>query len=530
LSKIARALISVTDKAGVLDFARGLTEWNIEILSTGGTGRMLREAGVPVKDVAEVTRMPEMLDGRVKTLHPAIHGGILARRHEEAHRRTLEQLSIGFIDMVVVNLYPFEEVAGRAQTRFADLIENIDIGGPAMIRSAAKNFQDVAVITSPADYSGILAEMKRCSGQLSPETHWRLAQKAFARTAQYDAAIARTLASLNHTGNHTENHTGAPAQPQELFPAELELRFERLCTLRYGENPHQAAALYATVGNKGGGIARGRQLQGKELSFNNLVDLEAAWSLAGEFDQPATAIIKHTNPCGCAAQATLAESYKKAHETDPVSAYGGVLGVNRPLDGETAGQIGKTFVEAIAAPGYTPEALERLSGKKNLRLIEMDASASLEKEFHLEQVSGGLLVQEKDRHVLSAGDLKTVTVRRPTEEQVAGLLFAWKVCKHVKSNAIVYARDGQVVGVGAGQMSRVDSVRLGASKAVLPLAGTVLASDAFFPFPDGVEEAANAGVTAIIQPGGSIRDQEVIAACDRLGVAMVFTGVRHFRH
>ena len=524
MSQISRAVLSVTDKTGVVEFARGLREHNVEILSTGGTARMLREAGMVVRDVAEVTGLPEMLDGRVKTLHPTLHAGILARRDDAEHRRTLEQLAIGYIDMVVVNLYPFEEVAARPQASFAELIENIDIGGPTMIRAAAKNHQDVAVVTSPEDYPAILEEMQRCGGQLSRETCWRLAQKAFAYTARYDSAISRTLATLSHTGERTI------PRDDELFPQRLELRFDKLCDLRYGENPHQKAALYAVSGNQRGGLARARQLQGKELSFNNLVDLEAAWSLVEEFAEPATAIIKHTNPCGCAAQPTLAASYRKAFETDPVSAYGSVLGFNRPLDAETVEDVAKNFVEAIVAPGYSREALERLAGKKNLRLVEVDSAVSMEGELHFEQVSGGLLVQEKDRHVLRAEDLKTVTVRQPTDEQIAGLLFAWKVAKHVKSNAIVYARDGQVVGVGAGQMSRVDSVRIGARKANLPLPGTVLASDAFFPFPDGVEEAAQAGVVAIIQPGGSIRDSEVIDAANRLGLSMVFTGVRHFWH
>ncbi len=522
MSQIARALISVTDKKGVLEFARGLQDQKVEIVSTGGTARMLREAGVAVKDVSEVTGMPEMLDGRVKTLHPNLHAGILARRDDPAHRRTLEQRAIGLIDMVVVNLYPFEEVAAQPQAAFQDLIENIDIGGPTMIRAAAKNHADVAVVTSPEDYPAVLAEMRRLRGQLSRQTLWSLAQKAFAYTARYDAAISRTLAALNHTGQR--------GGEQELFPARLTLGFEKLCDLRYGENPHQKAALYAAAGNERGGLARARQLQGKELSFNNLVDLEAAWALAQEFAEPATAIIKHTNPCGCAEQSTLAASYRKAFETDPVSAYGSVLGFNRPLDAETVEEVAKNFVEAIVAPGYSREALERLAGKKNLRLVEVDSSIPMQHELRFEQVSGGLLVQEQDRHVLRPEDLKTVTERHPTPEQIRELLFAWTVAKHVKSNAIVYARDGQVVGVGAGQMSRVDSVRIGASKANLPLAGTVLASDAFFPFPDGVEEAAKAGVVAVIQPGGSIRDPEVIAAADRLGLAMVFTGVRHFWH
>ncbi len=524
MKQISRALISVTDKTGLADFVRGLREWEVEILSTGGTARLLRETGIAVQDVSDVTGVPEMLDGRVKTLHPVIHAGILARRDNPDHRRTLERLSIGWIDLVVVNLYPFEEVAGRRQASFEDLIENIDIGGPTLIRSAAKNFGDVAVVTSPGDYAGLLDELSRQSGELTAETRWRLAQKAFAYTARYDAAISRTLSVLDYTG------AGTVSRRRELFPAELALRFEKLADLRYGENPHQAAALYVVAGNRKSGIARGKALQGKELSFNNLVDLEAAWDCVNEFSDPATAIIKHTNPCGAAVQPTLAASYLKAYETDPLSAYGGVLGFNRPLDGETAELIAKTFVEAIVAPGFTPEARERLAGKKNLRLVEVDPSETLEEELHLKQVSGGLLVEEKDRHDASAQDLKTVTARRPTEEEMASLLFAWKIAKHVKSNAIVYVRDRQVVGVGAGQMSRVDSVKLGASKAILPLQGTVIASDAFFPFPDGIEEAAKVGVTAVIQPGGSIRDPEVIKAADRLGLAMVFTGVRHFRH
>ena len=523
MSKIARALISVTDKTGIVDFARGLGKWGVEIISTGNTAKQLRDAGLAVKDVSEVTGMPEMLDGRVKTLHPAVHGGILARRDNPAHRATLEQHSIGWIDLVVVNLYPFEQVAARG-AKFEDLIENIDIGGPSMIRSAAKNFHDVAVVTSPEDYSSLLEELERGAGELTQDTRWRLAQKAFARTAGYDSAISKTLASLNHTGAAASSGAG------ELFPPVFDLRLERLATLRYGENPHQKAALYATAGNLASGLARCRALQGKELSFNNLVDLEAAWNLAQEFSGPAVAIIKHTNPCGCAELSTQVESFKKALECDPVSAFGGVIGLNQPLDGATAEEISKLFVEAIAAPGFSPEALEKLAGKKNLRLVEVGASDSLKGELHLKQVSGGMLVEEKDEHQLSATDLKTVTAKQPTAEQITDLLFAWKICKHVKSNAIVYARGGQTVGVGAGQMSRVDSVKLGAARAFLPIEGSVLASDAFFPFPDGIEEAANVGVTAIIQPGGSIRDKDAIAACDRLGLAMVFTGVRHFRH
>ena len=521
VSKIARALISVTDKTGIVDFVRGLGKWGVEIISTGNTAKQLREAGLAVKDVSEVTGMPEMLDGRVKTLHPKVHGGILARRDNPEHRKTLEQHGIGWIDLVVVNLYPFEDIAARG-ARLEDLIENIDIGGPSMIRSAAKNFHDVAVVTSPEDYPSLLQEMERGSGELSRETRWRLAQKAFARTARYDSAISRTLAGLDHAGS--------PARETEMFPPELHLHLQKVTSLRYGENPHQNAALYASAGNLRAGMARCRALQGKELSFNNLVDLEAAWELAREFSQPAVAIIKHTNPCGCSEQATQLESYRKALECDPVSAFGGVIGLNRPLDAETAEEMSKLFVEAIAAPSFSPQALEKLASKKNLRLVEVDTSASLKGEFHLKQVSGGMLVEEKDEHVLAPSELKTVTTKSPTAEQITDLLFAWKVAKHVKSNAIVYARGGQVVGVGAGQMSRVDSVKLGASRAFLPIEGSVLASDAFFPFPDGIEEAANAGVTAIIQPGGSVKDKDAIDACNRLGVAMVFTGIRHFRH
>jgi phosphoribosylaminoimidazolecarboxamide formyltransferase/IMP cyclohydrolase len=363
--------------------------------------------------------------------------------------------------------------------------------------------------------------MQGAGGGLSLATKWRLAQKAFARTARYDSAIISVIGQLDSTGAKV---------PTEKFPEDLTLNFKKLANLRYGENPHQEAAVYAAAGNLKGGLARARQLQGKELSFNNLVDLEAAWDLAQEFTGPAAAVIKHTNPCGCSMQTTLVEAYLKAYEADPISAYGGVLGFNRPLDGATAEEVAKLFVEAIVAPGFTPEALKRLEGKKNLRLVEVDTGASLAGEMHLEQISGGLLVQDKDRHVLEASALKCVTKKQATPEQIESMLFAWKVCKHVKSNAIVYARGTQLLSTGAGQMSRVDSVKFGAAKAQLPLAGCVLASDAFFPFPDGIEEAAKAGAVAFIQPGGSIRDEDAIAACDRLGATMVFTGVRHFRH
>jgi phosphoribosylaminoimidazolecarboxamide formyltransferase/IMP cyclohydrolase len=509
MPKIARVLISVTDKSGVVDFARQLIGFGAELISTGGTAKLLREAAIPVKDVSEVTGFPEMLDGRVKTMHPRITGGILAVRDNAAHRAAIAAHGIQPIDMVVVNLYAFEKVAARAGVTVPELIENIDIGGPTMIRSAAKNFQDVAVVVSPADYAAIHEEMLASGGSVSRETCWRLARKAFQTTADYDGAISARLAVVD----------GAPALPDVL-----QVRAPKLLDLRYGENPHQAAALYGT---RGVGIAGAEQLHGKELSYNNLVDLDAAWQLVGEFASPAAAIIKHTNPAGCAEQAALAESYRKAFECDPVSAFGGVIGFNREVDEETAREAGKTFLEAIAAPGYSPEALALLSGKKNLRLMRVAATAE---SLVVKSLSGGFLAQTADVHPLTRAECLIPTKRTPTDAEWIALEFAWKVAKHVKSNAIVYARAGQTVGIGAGQMSRVDSVKLGAMKAVLPLAGTVVGSDAFFPFPDGVEEAARHGVTAVIQPGGSVRDEEVIAAADRLGLAMVFTGVRHFRH
>ncbi|MBK9166744.1 MAG: bifunctional phosphoribosylaminoimidazolecarboxamide formyltransferase/IMP cyclohydrolase [Bryobacterales bacterium] len=509
MAKIQRVLISVTDKTGVTAFAAALSVMGAEIVSTGGTAKALRDAGVPVRDVSEVTGFPEMLDGRVKTMHPKITGGILARRDVPAHVEALAAHAIPTIDMVVVNLYPFEKVAARPDATLEELIENIDIGGPTMIRSAAKNYRDVAVVVSPADYGRLLEELAANSGSLPEETHWDLARKAFESTAAYDRAISAKLASLGDA---------AP------LPATLDIRAPRLASLRYGENPHQQAALYGTAGD---GIAGARQLQGKELSYNNLVDLDAAWQLILEFDRPAAAIIKHTNPCGCAENASLAEAYRLAFAADPVSAFGGVLAFNRPLDGETAAEVAKTFVEAIAAPAYTPEALAALSSKKNLRLLEVTSG---EPGPVVKTVIGGYLVQTPDIHRLDRAACAVRTQRQPTGAEWDALDFAWKVTKHVKSNAIVYARAGQALGVGAGQMSRVDSVRIGAAKAVLPLAGSVVGSDAFFPFPDGVEEAAKHGITAVIQPGGSVRDEEVIAAADRLNLAMVFTGVRHFRH
>ena len=518
MSKVQRAILSVTDKTGLVEFARKLGDMRVELISTGGTAKLLRESGIPVQDIAELTGFPEMLDGRVKTLHPKVHGGILHRRENPKHRSAIAEHGIQPIDMVVVNLYAFEKTAAKPDVRFEELIENVDIGGPSMIRSAAKNFQDVAVVTSPADYDVIAQEMAANNGEISVATKWRLAQKAFATTAAYDSAIASTLERISSNGRFD-------LHPGESFPPTLRLSFQKTMDLRYGENPHQKAAMYSD--GSAAGVANGRQLQGKELSYNNIVDLQAAWDLAQEFSEPVCAIIKHTNPCGTGTGKTLAEAYKKALECDPVSAFGGVIGVNRTVDGDAAEEMAKLFLEAIAAPSFDAASKAKFASKKNLRLVEI---VPAEQKWVLKNVSGGILLQDADLRTLEESDLKVVTKRAPTPEEKRALLFAWNVCKHVKSNAIVYARDGQTVGVGAGQMSRVDSCKIGAMKAQLPLRGTVAASDAFFPFPDGVEEIAKAGATAIIQPGGSVRDQDVIDAADRLGLAMIFTGVRHFRH
>ncbi len=526
MSQIQRAILSVTDKSGLADFARKLAALGVELVSTGGTAKLLRDSGIAVKDISELTGFPEMLDGRVKTLHPKVHGGILYRRADSGHLAAVAEQGIAAIDMVVVNLYAFEKTAAKPGVRFEELIENIDIGGPSMIRSAAKNFQDVAVVTSPSDYGPIAEEMARSGGSLSRETKWRLAQKAFATTAAYDSAIASTL---ERVGGDLElrpfESKSVESKPTLGFPQTLRLSFQKVADLRYGENPHQKAAMYAD--GSGTGVANAHQVQGKELSFNNMVDLQAAWDLAQEFEEPFCAITKHTNPCGAATGKTLAEAYVRALECDPVSAFGGVIGVNRTVDTAAANAMAKLFLEVIAAPAFEEGAKAAFASKKNLRLVEVPAG---QQNWVLKNISGGLLVQDSDLHRLVEADLKVVSKRPPTPEEKRALLFAWKVCKHVKSNAILYARDGQTVGVGAGQMSRVDSCKLGAMKAQLPLKGTVAASDAFFPFPDGVEEIAKAGATAIIQPGGSVRDQEAIEAADRLGLAMIFTGVRHFRH
>jgi phosphoribosylaminoimidazolecarboxamide formyltransferase/IMP cyclohydrolase len=523
---IHRALLSVTDKTGLVEFAQALAQFGVELISTGGTARALREAGLQVKDISDLTGFPEMLDGRVKTLHPRVHGGLLYIRGNAEHEAAVAAHGIEPIDMVVVNLYAFEKTAAQAGVAFGHLIENIDIGGPSMVRSAAKNFEDVAIVTRVADYPALMEELRTNAGALSRATRWRLARQAFATTAAYDTAIANTLDRIAEAP--------APATPAEpdmnALPATLRINFPLAQSLRYGENPHQRAALYAD--GSGLGVAGATQLQGKELSFNNLVDLDACWELAQEFptgdSEPAAVIIvKHTNPCGAATGATVLEAYQKALAADPVSAFGGVIGINREVDGDAAEEIAKLFVEAIAAPAFTAEARQRFAAKRNLRLVEVHAAPV---RPVAKQVSGGMLLQDADTGRVTESELKVVTWRPPSAEELRSLLFAWRIAKHVKSNAIVYARDGQTLGVGAGQMSRVDAARFGAMKAVLPLKGCVAASDAFFPFPDGLETVAEAGATAVIQPGGSVKDQDVIDAADRLGIAMVFTGIRHFRH
>ena len=524
MRKVSRALISVSDKTGIVDFARGLADLHIELVSTGGTARLLREAGLNVRQVSDLTGFPEMLDGRVKTLHPKVHGGILAVRSNREHQQQAAAQGIEFIDLVAVNLYPFEATAAKPGIGFEELIENIDIGGPAMIRSAAKNFEDVTVVAEPASYAAVLEELRNNDGSISRATRARLSRKAFAITAAYDGAISAVLQAW-------ESRANSPAA--EELPEDLHLNFHKAMDLRYGENPHQRAALYLDPAARQRGLAAANQIQGKELSFNNLVDLEAAWHLVSEFEEPATAIIKHTNPCGVASAGMLRESYALALNVDPVAAFGSVIAFNRIVDGPTAAALSKLFVEAAVAPGYEPEALEHLAAKKNLRLMDMSTTQGDDYGLQLKRIGGGLLVQTPDIVPTDASAWRCVSGRQPTTAEKQALVFGWRVVKHVKSNAIVFARENVAVGIGAGQMSRVDSVRLAAAKASElkhDLKGTVVASDAFFPFPDGVEEAARAGATAIVQPGGSMRDGEVIEAANKLGLAMMFTGVRHFRH
>jgi phosphoribosylaminoimidazolecarboxamide formyltransferase/IMP cyclohydrolase len=520
---VQRALISAFDKTGIVEFAKRLAALKIEILSTGGTAKLLREAGIAVRDVSDFTGSPEMLGGRVKTLHPKVHGGLLFRRGHAEDQKQAAEHGIAPIDLVVVNLYPFEATA-KTGLAAEELIENIDIGGPTMLRSAAKNFESVTVVTDPADFARVVGELES-AGETSLATRLELARKVFATTSQYDGLITMELERLSAgTG-----HVTLEAKP--ALPERVHIALRRQQELRYGENPHQAAALYVPAGRAPQGLAAAKQLQGKELSYNNLVDLEAARSLAAEFKNPAAVIIKHNNPCGTAEQATLLDAYLKALACDPVSAFGGVLAFNRPVDAATAEEVAKLFVECIAAPGFADRAKEIFAAKKNLRLLELPSGGlEPEREFQLKRILGGMLVQQPDLGEIKDDDLRTVTKRAPTAPEMDTMRFAWKVAKHVKSNAIVFAKDGATLGVGAGQMSRVDSVKLAVMKAQSSLAGSVVASDAFFPFPDGVEEAAKAGATAVIQPGGSVRDADVTAAADRLGLAMVFTGMRHFLH
>ncbi len=521
---VERALISVFDKTGIVDFAKRLAALRIEILSTGGTSKLLREAGVAVRDVADFTGWPEMLGGRVKTLHPKVHGGLLYRRNLPEDRKQAAEHGIAPIDLVVVNLYPFEATAAKQGLAAEELIENIDIGGPTMLRSAAKNFESVTVVTDPGDYARVAEELA-AARETSLATRLELARKVFATTSRYDGLITTELERFSAASGHLT------LGEKPLLPERVHLALQKKDSLRYGENPHQAAALYIPAGKPPAGLAAAKQLQGKELSYNNYVDLEAARSLAAEFREPAAVIIKHNNPCGTAERETLLDAYLKALAGDPVSAFGSVMAFNRVVDGATAEEVAKLFAECIAAPGFDEKAKAIFAAKKNLRLLELPPGGlDPERELQLKRILGGLLVQEPDLGEIKEDQLRTVTKRAPTSAEMQTMRFAWKVCKHVKSNAIVFARDGSTLGVGAGQMSRVDSVKLAVMKAQSPLAGSVVASDAFFPFPDGLEEAAKAGAVAVIQPGGSVNDVKVIAAADALGIAMVFTGIRHFLH
>jgi phosphoribosylaminoimidazolecarboxamide formyltransferase/IMP cyclohydrolase len=522
---VKRAIVSVHRKDGVVELAQGLVARGFEVVSTGGTARALREGSVPVRGVSEVTGFPEILGGRVKTLHPAIHGGILARADQPEHAEALALHGIAPVTVVAVNLYPFEETVARG-AEMAEAVENIDIGGPTMLRASAKNFLSVCVVVDPADYGLLLEQLDRPGG---PDAATRLyfAQKAFRHTAHYEAAIAAWFGQLEAR----ETGIAAAAAEEQEFPYRLSPTFEKVQDLRYGENPHQRAAFYSDLGSTARSIAAARKLQGKELSFNNILDLDAAWRLVTELEGTACAIIKHTNPCGTAVGASLGEAWARARECDPVSAFGGIVAFNRRLDAEAARAMSDLFLEAVIAPGYDPDAREALAAKKNLRVMDMAHTSVQRVGGHdLRRVMGGLLVQDFDLSVEDIARCEVVTRRKPRPDELSALQLAWTVCKHVKSNAIVYANSVQTVGVGAGQMSRVDSARIAAQKARLPLAGTVAASDAFFPFRDGVDEIARAGATAVVQPGGSVRDEEVIAAADEHGLAMVFTGVRHFRH
>ncbi len=520
MSVIKTALLSVSDKTGLIEFARGLASFGVAMLSTGGTAKLLRDSGISVTEVSDHTGFPEMLDGRVKTLHPKVHGGILVRRDVPAHVEAIKSAGIAPIDLVVVNLYPFSQTVARAGCTLDEAIENIDIGGPAMVRSAGKNHAHVAVVTDPADYAAILGEMRAANGAVGETTRFRLAQKAFSHTAAYDGAISNYLTALGTDG------------ARAAFPQRLNLNFELAQTLRYGENPHQNAAFYRDLEPAPGSLARYVQLQGKELSYNNIADADAAWECVKTFEQPACVIIKHANPCGVAVAGSTLDAYRAAFATDPTSAFGGIIAFNRELDAATVAAVAEQFVEVLIAPQVSAGARAALAKKENVRVLEVPLADGAN-AYEMKRVGGGLLAQTTDNFHISAADLKIVSRVQPTPQQQEDLLFAWRVAKFVKSNAIVFCGKGRTLGVGAGQMSRVDSARIAAIKAQnanLTLAGSVVASDAFFPFRDGLDVVAEAGAVAVIQPGGSLRDAEVIAAGDERGIAMVFTGHRHFRH
>jgi phosphoribosylaminoimidazolecarboxamide formyltransferase/IMP cyclohydrolase len=546
LRKIKRALISLSDKSGAAEFATRLADLGVELISTGGTAKALRDAGLRVTDVSEVTGFPEMMDGRVKTLHPKIHGAFLALRDNANHVASMHEHDIQPIDMVVVNLYPFEATVAKEGVALEEAVENIDIGGPAMIRSASKNWRDVAIVTDPQLYEDLINEMQTNEASLSLETRQRLAVLAYTRTAGYDLAISSYLARqlsdeqlaliepLNPLQHLTfiESKELESTEDNNSLPDDIELQLAKVTDLRYGENPHQKAALY--VNGSGGGIAGSEQLHGKEMSFNNYVDAEAAWNLVQDFAETAVAIIKHTNPSGVGIGATNEEAYRRALSTDPVSAFGGIVAFNKRVDAQVAASVIEVFSEVIIAPGFDDDAVEIFKTKKNLRLLELrPADHNRRSPMEFKQISGGFLAQEGDTYNVRENDLKIVSKRHPTDAELRSMLLAWRVCKHVKSNAIVLANETQTVGVGSGQMNRVDSVRIAAMRAErfdLPVKGSALASDAFFPFRDNVDEAANMGVSAIIQPGGSLKDADSIAAADEHGLAMAFTGFRHFKH
>ncbi|MDD2610062.1 MAG: bifunctional phosphoribosylaminoimidazolecarboxamide formyltransferase/IMP cyclohydrolase [Giesbergeria sp.] len=527
-----RALLSVSDKTGIVEFAQALHALNVQLLSTGGTAKLLAEAGLPVTEVAEVTQFPEMLDGRVKTLHPKVHGGLLARRDLPAHMAALQEHGIDTIDLLVVNLYPFEATVAKVGCTLADAIENIDIGGPAMVRSAAKNWQDVGVVTDASQYPAVIDELHKL-GKLSNALRFGLSVAAFNRISQYDGAISNYLSSVQFE----EEKLNEDYVPQmAVFPGQANMYTVKVQDLRYGENSHQQAAWYRDLNPPAGSLATGVQLQGKELSYNNIADADAAWECVKSFDEPACVIVKHANPCGVAVGQDALECYTKAFQTDPTSAFGGIIAFNRPVDGAAAQAVSKQFVEVLMAPHFTAEALEVFKSKANVRLLRIelpDHYGSVRNAIETKRVGSGILMQTGDNHVLTLADLKVVTVKQPTPSELQDLLFAWKVAQYVKSNAIVFCKNGMTMGVGAGQMSRLDSARIASIKsqaADLSLEGTVVASDAFFPFRDGLDVVVEAGATCVAQPGGSMRDQEVIDAANERGVAMVFTGVRHFRH